>query len=75
MIWEAHNAAVYSLCSNDNFLFSTSNKVFKIWDVESSKCINEINAHDSFIKTSILWPERQKSQNKTKKTIISHIIF
>lgn len=69
MVWEAHSAAVYSLCSNDKFLFSTSNKVFKVWDFESSRCINEINAHDSFIKASILWPERQKFLKKNYKLL------
>ena len=56
--WEAHPAAVYAICSYGNLLYSSSNKCFKVWSLDNMKSISEVNAHPSFIKTMILWPEK-----------------
>ena len=56
--FEAHSASVYAICSYGNLLYSSSNKCFKVWSLDTMKSISEINAHPSFIKTMILWPEK-----------------
>jgi len=68
---DAHSAAVYSICSYGNLLYSSSNKCFKVWSLDTLKPISEINAHPSCIKTMILWPEKSLSFNKI---ILKYII-
>ena len=56
--FEAHSAAVYAVCSYQNQLYSSSNKCFKVWSLDTLKPVSEISAHHSFIKTMIVWPEK-----------------
>lgn len=55
---EAHNGTVYSVVSHENMLYSSSNKTFKVWSLDTMTCISEVNAHLSFVKTMTVWPER-----------------
>lgn len=55
---EAHSAAVYAVCSYGNFLYTSSNKCFKVWSLDTMKKISEVNAHSSSIKSMLLWPEK-----------------
>lgn len=53
-----HSASVYSICSYGNLMYSSSNKSFKVWSLDTMKQISEIGGHHSFIKSMILWPEK-----------------
>ena len=49
---------IYSIASHENLIYSASNKVFKIFSLETSQLISEINAHNGFIKSIVIWPEK-----------------
>lgn len=55
---EAHPGPVYSVCSFGNVLYTSSNKCFKVWSLDTMKTISEIHAHPSSIKSMLLWPEK-----------------
>ncbi|KAL4435321.1 hypothetical protein ABPG74_022804 [Tetrahymena malaccensis] len=47
---DAHTGQVFCVESHENFLFSTSVKSLKIWDLETLKCVSDIQAHNHFVK-------------------------
>ncbi|KRW99475.1 WD40-repeat-containing domain [Pseudocohnilembus persalinus] len=51
-IEDAHNGQVYTLQSEDNYLYSTSQKTVKIWDINTFQNTSEFQAHSGFIKSS-----------------------
>lgn len=55
---EAHSGPIYSVCSFGNVLYTSSNKCFKVWSLDTMKTISEIHAHPSAIKSMLLWPEK-----------------
>ena len=54
---EAHSGAVCSMVSNENILYTGSNKSFKLWSLDNMSMISEVPAHSSFIRTMTFWPE------------------
>jgi hypothetical protein len=49
---------VYALSTYGNMLYSTTNKQFKVWSLDTLQVISDINAHSSFIKSITIWPEK-----------------
>lgn len=57
-VTEAHEGSVTALMLTENMLYTGSNQKFKIWSLDTLACIGEVNAHNSFIKTFVFYPER-----------------
>mmetsp|Transcript_25840 Transcript_25840/g.45649 ORF Transcript_25840/g.45649 Transcript_25840/m.45649 type:complete len:909 (+) Transcript_25840:1667-4393(+) len=54
---DAHSGSIYSLAIHENILYSSSNRTFKVWSLETMQNISEVPAHNSFIKSMVVWPE------------------
>jgi kinesin family protein 4/21/27 len=54
---DAHTGSIYSLAVHENILYSSSNRTFKVWSLETMQNISEVPAHQSFIKSMVVWPE------------------
>jgi hypothetical protein len=55
--FEAHSDRVCSMVSNENILFTASNKTFKVWSLDSMSVISEVPAHTSYIRAMTIMPE------------------
>lgn len=54
---DAHSGSIYSLAIHENIIYSSSNRTFKVWSLETMQNISEVPAHQSFIKSMVVWPE------------------
>ena len=54
---KAHNNIITTLVSNENMLFSASQKTFKVWNLDAMSVISEVPAHSGFINAMEIMAE------------------